>query len=970
MNIFALKYWAEKVSLKKSAGQLERLSSLLAKSTIDLNPYQIQAVTYAFNSPLSRGCILADEVGLGKTIEAGIVLSQLWLEGKKRILLIVPASLRTQWKQELETHFSLKSTIVDTEFFEHQVNSGNPTPLTYEDIFIVSLPFVYRRIKLIKKQSWNLIVIDEAHRLRRVYRGKDASKMAFSLREAIKDKPKLLLTATPLQNNLLELFGLVSFIDDKLLGNLYHFKTRFIDKIMLNPSLQNEALKILRNIIAGESQDNFLPSGVITRTLRKQVKEYVSFTPRNTLTIDFIPTEKEQMLYEKVSAYLQRKDIAAIETTQRNLMILVYRKLLASSSFAIAPTLKKLYEGLENELKLKRDELPDNNDKKIDESEEELEAEELEKIESKTIKKRVSTDFTDEQLTDEINELKNYYELANSINHNKKADALINAIKKIFEIAQSKNWPEKAVIFTESTRTQKYLQNVFKNESIEYIPFSGNNNTPEAAKAYDKWSKEFPELALQLSKQIAIRQALVYEFQTNPDKKIFLTTEAGAEGLNLQFSNLVVNYDLPWNPQRIEQRIGRVHRYGQKYEVTVVNLLNTKNYADKRVLELLSEKLGLFNGVFGSSDEILGSIETGIDFEQKILSIYQNCKTPEEIDIAFKKLQETLGDYIDNNIKKVREVLIDKFDTSISTLFKKTHLELKEILTNYETFLLRFCQTYHENQMKKIDEGLYKININNKIQDYLFRKPKEEEEGKISRISINHPIIQELLNKASKITTNPIPTIEISTNNLGKLKEKYHKNQEGILYIFKLIISSIEEDEILAPMGFILEKEGYKTLDFETSKILAEAESKQTNEILNQSPLDQSVLFSHWNSWKKELVNKFFDRNEKLYTREMDRIYRYWDNYSLKVKDIIDKIKKEIDELQRKREATLDFQEKREIDQRVQKANIRLHQRMIELNKEEQESLEQKQKDMEILNEKLKIKIQEKLIAIAKFKLV
>ena len=105
VNIFALKYWAEKISLKKSAGQLERLSSLLAKSTIDLNPYQIQAAIYAFNSPLARGCIFADEVGLGKTIEAGIVLSQLWLEEKRRILIIVPASLRTQWKEELETHF-------------------------------------------------------------------------------------------------------------------------------------------------------------------------------------------------------------------------------------------------------------------------------------------------------------------------------------------------------------------------------------------------------------------------------------------------------------------------------------------------------------------------------------------------------------------------------------------------------------------------------------------------------------------------------------------------------------------------------------------------------------------------------------------------------------------------------------------------------------------------------------------------
>lgn len=971
MNTFALKYWAEKVSLKKSAGQLERLSSLLAKSTIDLNPYQIQAVIYAFNSPLSRGCILADEVGLGKTIEAGIILSQLWLEGKKRILLIVPASIRTQWKQELETHFGLKSTIVNTEFFEDQINSGNQVPLTYDGIFIVSLPFVYKRIELIKKQPWDLVVIDEAHRLRRVYKGKDASKMAFSLREAIKDKPKLLLTATPLQNNLLELYGLVSFIDDRLLGNIYYFKTRFVDKIMLNPRLQNETLKILRSIITGESQDNFLPSGIITRTLRKQVKEYVNFTPRKSLTIDFTPTEKEEELYNKVSAYLQRKDIAAIESTQRNLMILVYRKLLASSSFAIAPTLKKLYERLEEELRLRKKEVLSNNETNSEEElEEELESEELESIERKAFRKRISADFTNEQLIEEINELKSYYELAISISHNKKADALISAIKKVFEIARLKKWPEKVVIFTESARTLKYLQNVFKIEGIEYIPFSGNNNTPEAAKAYDRWRKEFPELALQLSKQIAIRQALVYEFQTNPAKKVFLATEAGAEGLNLQFTNLVINYDLPWNPQRIEQRIGRVHRYGQKYEVVVTNLLNTKNYADKRVLELLSEKLGLFQGLFGASDEILGSIEMGIDFEKKILDIYQNCKTPEEIDEAFKKLQESLKEYISSDIKKVRELLVDRFDSEITLLFKKTHLDLEKTLSEYEMSLLRLCQVYYQKRMKKIEEGLYEIEDDGKIQNYLFRKPKKEEEGKISRINNDHPIVQKLLTKASQINTNPIPTIKIQINNLGKLKTEFEKYQEGMLYVFKLIVSSIEEDEILAPMGFILKNGKYKTLDFGTSKKLAEAESEQLDEFLDHSPLDKETLFTHWNNWKKDLLKKFYDRNEKLYTREMNRIYRYWDNYSLRAKDTIDKIKKEIEELQRKREATLDFQEKREIDQKVQKANIKLHQKIIERNKEEQEALEQKQKDMEALTKKLELKIEEKLIAITRFILI
>lgn len=223
-NIFLQRYLAEKLSLKKMAGNIARLSSTLAKPSIQLNPYQIHASMYAFDSPLQRGAILADEVGLGKTIEAGITVSQLWAEGKRRILIICPASIRKQWQDELSNHFGLNSEVIDGPIFDEKVNSGEKIPLTYEGIFIVSLHFAYKKKGLIEKQPWNCIVIDEAHRLRNVYKGRDASKMAWEIRHIIKDTGKLLLTATPLQNNLMELYGIASFIDDKLLGTPYRMR--------------------------------------------------------------------------------------------------------------------------------------------------------------------------------------------------------------------------------------------------------------------------------------------------------------------------------------------------------------------------------------------------------------------------------------------------------------------------------------------------------------------------------------------------------------------------------------------------------------------------------------------------------------------------------------------------------------------------------------------------------------------------
>src|SRR5690606_39718415 len=157
--------------------------------------------------------------------------------------------------------------------------------------------------------------------------------------------------------------------------------------------------------------------------------------------------------------------------------------------------------------------------------------------------------------------------------------------------------------------------------------------------------------------------ALIEHFRDHA--AILIATEAAAEGLNLQFCSLVINYDLPWNPQRIEQRIGRCHRYGQKHDVVVINFLNERNEADRRVLELLEQKFNLFSGVFGASDEVLGSIESGVDFEKRILAIYQECRTPEEIDAAFRALQEELDEQIRTRLDEARRALFEHFDEDV-----------------------------------------------------------------------------------------------------------------------------------------------------------------------------------------------------------------------------------------------------------------------------------------------------------------
>ena len=972
MSKFIQRYLAEKISSQKMAGNLSRLSSVFAKSTIDLNPHQIHSALYAFNSPLSRGAILADEVGLGKTIEAGIIIAQLWAESKRKVLIICPASIRNQWQDELLTKFGLMSEVWDGPSFSHRVNSGGKTPLTYEGIFIASYQFVYSHLGLVQKQSWSVVVIDEAHRFRRVYRGRDASKMAYEIREIIKDKPKVLLTATPLQNNLEELYGIASFIDDKLLGTPYSFKTKFVDPLKEQSSIASVRLDELKKLLKGdEGDDIFSISGIITRTLRKQVLEYVPFTDRTSVTFDFTPTEKEVELYEKVSAYLQRPKVAAIVATQRNLMILVYRKLLASSSFAISATLKKLIENLKQELKLRnKKETIGTIFKDIDNDifEEELEESELEEIlkDIKEKRHRVDQSFTDETIKEEIKELEEYYSLAMSISVNTKGEELIKELQNLFSIAKKKLWPQKAIVFTESTRTQEYLSTMLDKAGISYTTFNGSNSSKQAREAFSVWRKEFPEAASVGSSSANTRQALIYNFKTKT--QILLTTEAGAEGLNLQFCNIVINYDLPWNPQRVEQRIGRCHRYGQRYQVIVANFLNTKNYADKRVLELLQEKLNLFDGLFGSSDEILGAIESGLDFEKKILGIYQSCKTPEEYDKAFTEVQLKLKETISATTLEYRKLLLENADQTVADLFKKTVFETKQVISDFDNNLLRLCKESLVDKLKSTkDEAIYKVDgLKFPI---AFRELKEDEIGKVTRIHKEHPLVKKVLGTSLSIQTKPIPSITLNLSKHGKIITQLNEyiGKSGFIYLWKLEVIGVENEEIIVPLVFIRKNDKFRNLDFSVAIELLTVETVENEKTYDTSPIEKDELIRVWNSWKAPVLEKYRKKNERLLDRETDRINQYYNDYTLRVENRIQKKEQEKADLNRRRDNSADMEERRNLLKRIQNIEISLGRFRIEQLKLRQQAEEKREKELKNIFNRLELEINEEMIAITHF---
>ena len=677
LTAYHAKYLAHELTKRCASDSVEKLASALSDAQVDLNPHQIEASLFAFRSPFSKGAILADEVGLGKTIEAGILLAQKWAERKQRLLVIVPSNLRKQWSQELADKFFLPSVILETRTFNAAIRDGNLNPFHQDAVLICSYHFARSKEPYVRQTPWDLVVIDEAHRLRNVYKG--SSKIAQSIKDSVAAFPKLLLTATPLQNSLLELYGLVSIIDDYAFGDLKSFRSQYA--------------RLTGHEDFADLKERLRP--ILKRTLRKQVLEYIKYTNRHALVQEFIPSEEEQRLYDLVSDYLQRPNLYALPSSQRQLMTLILRKLLSSSTYAISNTLEGL--AIKLETTARRAEAVNEAPADIGEDYEEFDelADEWEEEDGEEPEGSGPLELTPEQLTgtrEEAKALREYCALAKSIEKNSKGEVLLTALRRGFAAAaeaQKKqggaSLQQKALIFTESRRTQEYLCRIL--EATEFrgkiVLFNGSNNDTNSREICRAWLDRYAGTdRISGSRTADMRAAIVEYFRD--EAAIMIATEAAAEGMNFQFCNLVVNYDLPWNPQRIEQRIGRCHRYGQKFDVVVVNFLNKKNAADLRVYALLDEKFRLFNGVFGASDEVLGAIESGVDFEKRIVSIYQKCRTPEQIEFEFDVLQTDLESEIDDKRREAREQLLNNFDQEV---IEKVRISSSDYLGRFEEWL-------------------------------------------------------------------------------------------------------------------------------------------------------------------------------------------------------------------------------------------------------------------------------------------
>jgi superfamily II DNA/RNA helicase len=774
----------EELNRQRRSDDAQRFIEIFRRSTIDPNPHQIEAAMFALRRLSSGGAMLCDEVGLGKTIEAGLVITQLRAEGKSHVLILVPLALAKQWQVELQDLFSLQSAIVGSDSEVKRETRG---------IFILGREFASGprgQSWLALNSPWDLVVIDEAHEMfatihtrfskrtgeyqKKLTKG--GARRAAQIKESIAGSPILLLTATPLQNNLYELWALVHFVDpeQRVLGKFNEFCMLFVTGES-GRGIIDEMQSVLRDRL----------SLVLKRTLRRQAQPFMKqpFRKRHVHTANFSPDRLEIELYLAISKWLSQEQLAGYRSSHRGLMGLQLRRRMASSTEALISTLEAIKQRL---LKIQETGVYP-----VRETEADLELEDLSDTESDH---KVDMLLLEQDLT-EITRIETLAREALSTGADAKKTKLLEIIRQVQSKALSGVASDKIVIFTESTKTLESLLEFLESHGFkdQVTTFSGSNEGPIIQRAYARWQSEIGQFqAIQPESQATMRGALIREFKEHTS--ILIATEAGAKGLNLQFCNCLVNYDLPWNPQRIEQRIGRVHRYGQKHDVVIINFINLSNEAEQRVYELLEQKLHVFTSALDASDSVVTIPEIALNLEVRLNEMLDRCRTQEEIQRAFDKLSLELDEaqrrLHDEKLVSSRQ-LLSEFDESLQARLGQLEDSLGSSLSRCDKTLLEILSAESQVEIVGTDGPRTVFRWNDALYHLGPPNPGPECGEPLYK---DHPRVQAVIARCISATEGKILETESESSVVGK--------------IYRIQLRGIEEEERVLIVGREAQSQG------------------------------------------------------------------------------------------------------------------------------------------------------------------
>lgn len=910
---FMERYCLTSLLLKNAGNDVDRIGNALFDSKIKLTPHQIQAALFAFNSPLNKGVLLADEVGLGKTIEAGIVLSQLWNEGKERLLVVAPASLMRQWSSELYDKFHLDSFIMDRKMYAMRQRLGFSNPFVRaKAIIICSYQMCSTCKDEIHSAGFDYVVLDEAHKLRNVHNEKAIT--ANNVLYAVGPYKKALLTATPIQNNLLDLYGLASVIDENIFGDKDVFKYNYV-----------------RNYVDNQSELEKRLQQFTHRTLRNQVEQYIRFTKRIPHTFSFVQTSEEKALYDEIVALMQDEEGTQyiIPNAQRHLLQLVLCKLMGSSVSSVLGTMETIEQRLVaiqdaggEKAIIQSWDFDDFDDSELEETEET----------EKTV------DY--KELAAEIERVRRIIKKAKTINIESKYIALKDALSYSFKHLRKLKANEKVIIFTESKRTQEFLFKQLVSDGYEgVITYNGSNSDELSRKILADWeNKSCNAEKMNNSKAVNMRAAILDKFEQ--EGSILIATEAGAEGLNLQFCSLVINYDLPWNPQRVEQRIGRCHRFGQKFDVVVINFINSNNLVESRVYELLNSKFHLFEEIFGSSDEVLGKLNDGKDIENEIVNIYLSCRTDDEINSAFDELQEKYRDDIETTLAQTKTELLENFDEDVQRLFDDVMTSTFESLSRIERLFWKLTKCVLDGKASFDDENMCFL-YGSPARKYCLLTHNDETIQAID-FGLHTNLGMSILSEAAKAKEEYGKVVFDFTNypyNISKVES--HVGRQGIISVNKLSISSFEEEEYLFFNGIwddgtrieedVLEK--LFRLDMDETYLPIEDQSS----LLNAINSDVQVHI-------EQLLKTSQEKNNTLLNDEINRINAWADDKIQSTQLSVENLREQRKMLQKESDQATNMVDKENIENEIQRITKRIKQSWVILAEAEEEVEEERKK--------------------------
>lgn len=933
------KYCYNVLNLNCAGNSVDRLGKTLYQSKIQLTPHQINAALFAFQSPFSKGVILADEVGLGKTIEAGIVITQHIYERKNKILIIAPASLQRQWENELADKFGLNTLVVDRKVYNKLKKTGHPNSFELQNkVLICSYQMCSLCKDEIAKVGFDLVVIDEAHKLRNVHNNKALT--AKNILFATKNSKKLLLTATPIQNGLMDLYGLAQFVDPNIFADKSLYKQNYINNFIMNEDeLENRMHSFLH------------------RTLRSQVNKYIKFTNRIPKTFSFHQTDEESIVYNAIRDLLLNAEdnIYIIPEKQKHLLLLILGKLMGSSMHAIVYTLSNIVERLE---KIKQDgKIVPVDDKLVDLIDEDIEDEDfIDENESDNIVVDI------DEVNREILLLQDIIKHATNVKVESKYIALQSALLYAFQHLNELGTEEKVVIFTESRRTQEYLIKALKKDGYEGVLSYNGTNTDEASrKIYEEWCQDPANSEfLGRSKAINIKTAILEKFKKSG--RILITTEAGAEGLNMQFCSLVINYDLPWNPQRVEQRIGRCHRFGQLFDVVVINFISVDNVVEKRIYELLDNKFSLFTEVLGSSDTVLGALEKGENLAQSIIEIYTSCRSNDEINEAFDELQEQYKDDIEMSIRKTKQALLDNFDEDLQQFFSDMMTSVNENMSEIEKTFWKLTKSIL-NKNAIFDENNYSFKFSNNTYS-------------LNKDCSNHEIFFGLNTDLGKIVLDRAKNINDCYGKIIFDKSHYPYKistldnlvgKHGFILIKKLILHAVENEEYLVINGIL--DDGTR-LDEELCKKLFRLDTIETiyESIPKQQLIDNLIEDSDINIHRIKEVS--ISKNNTNLQAEIDRINRWADDKIQATQLSVENMREERKNLQKDSEMASNFVEKKEIEEKILILSKRIKESWLQLAESEDKIEEERRKMIQNIKNIDYGKQEENLIMLVEFNVI